>query len=40
MTMNGGETGPVARRLYDALTGIQYGTLPDEMGWTVNVCHI
>ena len=40
MTMNGGETGPVARRLYDALTGIQYGTLPDEMGWKVNVCHI
>ena len=40
MAMNGGKIGPVTRRLYDALTGIQYGKLPDEMGWTVNVCHI
>lgn len=25
--------GPVTRRLYDTLTGIQYGRLPDTLGW-------
>jgi branched-chain amino acid aminotransferase len=29
-----GEPGPVARRLYETLTGIQYGRLPDPHGWT------
>jgi branched-chain amino acid aminotransferase len=32
--INGGEPGPVARRLFDELTGIQYGRLPDRHGWT------
>ena len=32
--VNGGEPGPVARRLFDELTGIQYGRLPDRHGWT------
>ena len=31
--INGGEPGPVARRLFDELTGIQYGRLPDRHGW-------
>lgn len=31
--VNGGETGPVARALFDALTGIQYGTRDDPFGW-------
>lgn len=30
----GTEIGPVARRIYDALTGIQSGKLPDTRGWT------
>lgn len=30
----GDEIGPVARRMYDTLTGIQTGRLPDEFGWT------
>ena len=30
----GGEIGPVARKMYDTLTGIQTGRLPDEFGWT------
>lgn len=29
-----GEPGPVATRLYDELTGLQYGTRPDPFGWT------
>lgn len=29
-----GEPGPVARRLYDELTGIQFGRVPDRHGWT------
>jgi branched-chain amino acid aminotransferase len=37
VTINGNEPGPVARRLYDTLTGIQYGRLPDPYGWTYTV---
>lgn len=29
-----GEPGPVARQLFDTLTGIQYGLRPDPYGWT------
>jgi branched-chain amino acid aminotransferase len=32
-----GGIGPVARKLFDALTGIQWGRLPDEAGWTYEV---
>jgi branched-chain amino acid aminotransferase len=34
IVLNGGEPGSVARRLYDELTGIQFGRLPDRHGWT------
>ena len=30
----GAEPGPVSRRLYDTLRGIQYGTIEDRHGWT------
>ena len=33
IVVNGGAPGPVARRLYDELTGIQYGRVPDRHGW-------
>jgi len=36
-TINGGKTGPVAQKLYDTLTGIQWGKLPDTFGWTTEV---
>jgi len=32
-----GKTGPVAQKLYETLTGIQYSRLPDTHGWTHNV---
>lgn len=32
------QIGPVTQRLYDALTGIQWGRLPDPHGWTMKVC--
>jgi len=32
-----GKTGPVSQRLYDTLTGIQYGKLPDTMNWIERV---
>ena len=32
--INNGEIGSLAHRLYDTLTGIQWGTLPDPHGWT------
>ena len=34
VVINNGEIGPLTHRLYDTLTGIQWGRLPDEMGWT------
>lgn len=37
MTVNNGETGPVSKKLYETLTGIQNGTLPDPFGWRVQV---
>ena len=35
--INNGVTGEVTTRLYDTLTGIQWGRLPDEKGWTLKV---
>ncbi|MCL2084683.1 MAG: branched-chain amino acid aminotransferase [Oscillospiraceae bacterium] len=35
--INIGGTGPIAKRLYDTLTGIQWGRAPDTYGWTTVV---
>ncbi len=35
--INGGRIGPVTQRLYDTLTGIQYGRLPAPQGWVTEV---
>lgn len=35
--VSGGEIGSVTQRLYDTLTGIQWGILPDPHGWVVPV---
>lgn len=35
--INNGETGPLAKKLYDTLTGIQNGTVSDPFGWVVEV---
>ena len=37
MEINKGEIGPVSQKLYDTLTGIQWGKVKDEFGWTVEV---
>ena len=37
MTIQDGETGELSLKLYDTITGIQTGRLPDEMGWRVKV---
>ena len=29
-----GQPGPISRKLYDTLRGIQYGTVEDKHGWT------
>lgn len=36
-SINGGETGVMARRLFEELQGIQYGTRSDSFGWRVEV---
>ena len=33
-----GKIGPVTQKLYDTMTGIQWGKLPDEKGWIDVVC--
>lgn len=37
MSINQGKIGPVSQRLYDTLTGIQWGKTKDTFGWTVEV---
>jgi len=34
IVINGFETGPLTQKLYDTLTGIQWGKLEDKFGWT------
>lgn len=33
MIINNNEIGPISQRLYDTITGIQNGLLPDDYGW-------
>jgi len=37
MTINDGKIGTVSQKLYDNLTGIQWGRVEDTFGWTVKV---
>ncbi len=37
IVINGGAAGEVARKLYDAVTDIQYGRAPDTFGWMTTV---
>ena len=37
ITINGGETGPLTRKLYESIVGIQYGETNDPHGWTTPV---
>jgi len=37
MAINGGKIGPVSQKLYDTLTDLQWGRIPDTFGWTVSV---
>ena len=37
LSVNRGQIGPLAQRLYDELTGIQWGRIDDPFGWTMEV---
>ncbi len=37
ITINNGEMGSLTKKLYDTLTGIQWGRLEDPFGWTMEV---
>ncbi len=37
MMINNNEIGPVSQKLYDTITGIQWGKVEDTFGWIVNV---
>ena len=37
VVVNGGEIGNLTQKLYDTITGIQWGTEPDPYGWTMEV---
>ena len=37
IAINKGEIGPLSKKLYDSITGIQSGKLDDPFGWTVKV---
>ena len=37
MTINNNEIGPVSQKLYDTITGIQWGKCEDTFGWTTTL---
>lgn len=37
MTIGDGSIGELSQKLYDAVTGIQNGTVEDEFGWVVTI---
>ena len=37
MTIGDGNIGPVSQKLYDTITGIQWGTSDDKFGWRIEV---
>lgn len=37
ITINNGEVGPVAKKAFDTITGIQYGKLEDPFGWVETI---
>lgn len=37
LVINDGKIGAISQKLYDNLTGIQWGRLPDTLGWTVRI---
>ncbi|MEA5067882.1 MAG: aminotransferase class IV, partial [Christensenellaceae bacterium] len=37
ITLSGGKIGPLTQKLYDTLTGIQWGRADDPFGWIVKV---
>jgi branched-chain amino acid aminotransferase len=37
-TVSGGKIGEVTQKLYDTITGIQWGKIADTHGWIVPVC--
>jgi len=40
IVINNNETGELAQRLFDHVTGIQYGTVPDKFGWVEKVAKL
>ena len=38
VAISGGKIGELTQKLYDTLTGIQWGKIPDTKGWIVPVC--
>lgn len=37
LTINDGKTGEISKKIYDTITGIQYGKLEDKFNWTLKV---
>ncbi|MBP5268967.1 MAG: aminotransferase class IV, partial [Ruminococcus sp.] len=37
MTINDNKIGKISQMLYDTMTGIQWGKIPDTFGWTVKI---
>lgn len=38
IVINEGKTGELSKKVYDTITGIQYGKIEDPFNWTVKVC--
>ncbi|MDR3564647.1 MAG: branched-chain amino acid aminotransferase [Negativicutes bacterium] len=40
IVVNNNKTGPFSQKLFDHVTGLQYGTVPDKFGWVEKVAKI
>jgi len=40
IVINGNQTGPTSQKLFDFVTGLQYGRLKDEFGWVDEVARV
>ena len=38
VAISGGKIGELTQKLYDTMTGMQWGKIPDTKGWIVPVC--
>jgi branched-chain amino acid aminotransferase len=37
MVFNNGEIGEISQKMYDIITGVQFGKMPDDYNWMLKI---